>query len=99
MNRENLILLCLFCYDIESIFCLCSLGQLWRHLDATVQMSRQSHSATADAIVEVQHYLREPHINRNDDPLQYWETQKLLFSHLYNFVIEMFVYPCILCAL
>jgi hypothetical protein len=57
------------------------------------QLSKQSNSATADAIVEVQRYLREPHIKRNDDPLQYWEMHKLLFPHLYILSLKFLCTP------
>ncbi|KAK0151151.1 Zinc finger BED domain-containing protein 1 [Merluccius polli] len=70
-----------------------SSGGLWRHLDATVQRTRQTHNTTADAIVEVQRYLKEPHINRSDDPLQYWNTHKPLYPHLYILSLKFLCTP------
>ncbi|KAL2087596.1 hypothetical protein ACEWY4_016424 [Coilia grayii] len=60
-----------------------STGNLWRHLDVTVQQSRQSHNSTADGIVEVQRYIQEAHIPRKENPLTYWNTHKSLYPNLF----------------
>ncbi|KAJ4936803.1 hypothetical protein JOQ06_001389 [Pogonophryne albipinna] len=44
-------------------------NKLWHKLDQTVNMSRKTKNATADATVEVQRYLAEPNIGRLEDPL------------------------------
>ncbi|KAK0134299.1 Zinc finger BED domain-containing protein 4 [Merluccius polli] len=70
-----------------------SSGGLWRHLDATVQQNRLTNNATADAIVEVQRYLKEAHINRADGPLQYWNTRKSFYAHLYILSLRFLCTP------
>lgn len=68
-----------FNYYIEPIFHLFSLGGLWHHFDATVERRRQSHNATA--IIEVQCYLKEPHIDRTEDPHTNHIIQTSIFFH------------------
>lgn len=55
--------------------------------------SRRRHSVTADAAVEVQRYLAEPNIGRSEDPLQYWERQKLIYPHLYRLAVKYLCTP------
>ncbi|XP_042624981.1 E3 SUMO-protein ligase ZBED1-like isoform X2 [Cyprinus carpio] len=68
-------------------------NKLWRHLDDRVMESRRRHSVTADAAVEVQRYLAEPNIGRSEDPLQYWERQKLIYPHLYRLAVKYLCTP------
>ncbi|XP_016320206.1 zinc finger BED domain-containing protein 4-like isoform X1 [Sinocyclocheilus anshuiensis] len=68
-------------------------NKLWRHLDDSVMESRRRHSVTADATVEVQRYLAEPNIGRLEDPLQYWERQKLIYPHLYRLAVKYLCTP------
>ncbi|KAF7642617.1 hypothetical protein LDENG_00254690 [Lucifuga dentata] len=43
---------------------------LWQHLDNMVIQSRSVQNMTADATVEVQRYLTEPNIGRQEDPIK-----------------------------
>uniref|UniRef100_A0A674N5B4 HAT C-terminal dimerisation domain-containing protein n=1 Tax=Takifugu rubripes TaxID=31033 RepID=A0A674N5B4_TAKRU len=56
---------------------------LWKLLDRDAEEARASRNATADAIVEVQRYLSAPPLERSQDPLVYWTTNKALY-HLAN---------------
>ncbi|XP_034529154.1 zinc finger BED domain-containing protein 1-like [Notolabrus celidotus] len=59
-------------------------SKLWHRLDASVMEARSSQNVTADATVEVQRYLAEPNISRLENPLEYWERQKMLYPNLYS---------------
>ncbi|XP_034529155.1 zinc finger BED domain-containing protein 1-like [Notolabrus celidotus] len=56
-------------------------SKLWHRLDASVMEARSSQNVTADATVEVQRYLAEPNISRMENPLEYWERQKMLYPN------------------
>ncbi|XP_052406871.1 E3 SUMO-protein ligase ZBED1-like [Carassius gibelio] len=47
-------------------------SDLWHLLESTVDHSRMSSSATADATAEVDQYLSEVNLRRSEDPLVYW---------------------------
>ncbi|XP_030000950.1 zinc finger BED domain-containing protein 4-like [Sphaeramia orbicularis] len=68
-------------------------GGLWALLDRHVGAQQQVTSSTASATVEVQRYLKEPHIPRTEDPLKYWVTHKVLYPHLYNLAINFLCTP------
>ncbi|XP_030011319.1 zinc finger BED domain-containing protein 1-like [Sphaeramia orbicularis] len=70
-----------------------SSGELWSLLDATVNQKRRSSNATADAIVEVERYLAENNLRRNEDPLEYWHTQKHVYPHLYHLALRFLCSP------
>ncbi|KAG7474016.1 zinc finger BED domain-containing protein 4-like [Solea senegalensis] len=55
----------------------------WRRLDTSVMEAKRSQYVTAHATVEVQRYLSEPNIGRLENPLEYWERQKLLYTNLH----------------
>lgn len=46
---------------------------------------------TANATVEVQHYLSEQNIGRLENPLENWERQKV--PHLYKLALAFFCMP------
>lgn len=48
---------------------------------------------TSDATVEVQRYLSEPNIGRHENPLEYWERQKLVYPNLYNLSLAFLCTP------
>ena len=54
-------------------------SKLWHRLDTSVMEARRTQNVTADATVEVQRYLSEPNISRMENPLEYWEKQKLSY--------------------
>ncbi|XP_056879562.1 uncharacterized protein LOC130520027 [Takifugu flavidus] len=56
----------------------------WKLLDRDAEEARASRNATADAIVEVQRYLSAPPLERSQDPLVYWTTNKARYPNLYH---------------
>ncbi|XP_075999197.1 E3 SUMO-protein ligase ZBED1-like [Genypterus blacodes] len=68
-------------------------SDLWHLLDTTVGQSRQSSSATADATIEVDHYLSEVNLARHEDPLIYWNKQKHQYPHLYQLALAFLCTP------
>ncbi|KAG7526985.1 zinc finger BED domain-containing protein 4-like [Solea senegalensis] len=55
-----------------------SAGELWRLLDDTINSSGSSSSVVADAVIEVDRYLAETNISRDEDPLVYWHGHKAM---------------------
>ncbi|KAK9525412.1 hypothetical protein VZT92_016124 [Zoarces viviparus] len=62
-------------------------SKLWHRLDTSVMEAWKTQNVTADATVEVQCYLSEPNISRLENPLEYWERQKLLYPNLYRLAL------------
>uniref|UniRef100_A0A6P7H014 Zinc finger BED domain-containing protein 1-like n=1 Tax=Diabrotica virgifera virgifera TaxID=50390 RepID=A0A6P7H014_DIAVI len=59
---------------------------LWSHFDQDVGNLLQEKNSTAAAIVELDRYLSEPLISRNEDPLAWWVTRKHVYPTLFNYV-------------
>ncbi|TWW69508.1 hypothetical protein D4764_18G0003140 [Takifugu flavidus] len=55
--------------------------------------ARASRNATADAIVEVQRYLSAPPLERSQDPLVYWTTNKARYPNLYHLANQYLATP------
>ncbi|XP_076137405.1 E3 SUMO-protein ligase ZBED1-like [Alosa pseudoharengus] len=68
-------------------------GDLWHLLDSTVDNSRRSSSVTADATIEVDRYLSETNLARTEDPLGYWNKQKLQHPNLYKLALTFLCCP------
>lgn len=68
-------------------------GNLWLLLDSAVDHSKQSSNATSDAIVQVDRYLTETNIQRAEDPLEYWRTQKHVYPLLYTLALQFLCTP------
>ncbi|XP_046399928.1 E3 SUMO-protein ligase ZBED1-like [Ischnura elegans] len=58
-------------------------GCVWKHLDSLVQHKICDRSPTAAAITEVDKYLKEPHLLRHEDPLQWWCKNQGTFPRLF----------------
>lgn len=56
-------------------------------------MQSRRQNVTADATVEVQRYMMEPNIGRQEDPLQYWERQKHLYPSLHKLAVAFLSTP------
>lgn len=69
----------------------CFLDHLWQHLD--IEVGRQTKSATADAIQEVQRYLAEGNIARSQDPMRYWDNQKTIYPNLFRLSLQFLCTP------
>nr|XP_055024633.1 uncharacterized protein LOC129414600 [Misgurnus anguillicaudatus] len=74
-------------------------SDLWHLLDSTVDLSRRSSSATADATVEVDRYLSEVNVTRTEDPLVYWAQHKTSVPTLVPAGTVIFMLPCIFCSM
>ncbi|XP_077399284.1 zinc finger BED domain-containing protein 4-like [Vanacampus margaritifer] len=66
---------------------------LWQQLDAEVLENRANTNVTNDAIIEVQRYLSENNTQRTQDPLQYWQTQRLNYPNLYKLAMKCLCTP------
>ncbi|XP_062872093.1 zinc finger BED domain-containing protein 4-like [Trichomycterus rosablanca] len=65
-------------------------GDLWHLLDSNVGQSRQNSSAIVDATIEVDRYLSEVNLPRQEYPLMYWSKHKYIYPHLYK-LAQMFL--------
>ncbi|KAK7912837.1 hypothetical protein WMY93_013048 [Mugilogobius chulae] len=61
-----------------------SSDSLWHQLDLEILQSQKQSNVMADAIIEVQRYLSGPNSPRSQDPIEYWETQRSNFPHLFK---------------
>ncbi|XP_041735582.1 zinc finger BED domain-containing protein 4-like [Coregonus clupeaformis] len=59
-------------------------GGLWEMFDSKVGETQSVQSSTADAAVEVQHYLSDPYLNRVENPMHYWEKHSKVYPHLFQ---------------
>ncbi len=55
---------------------------VWQSLDKKIARASHNHTPRADAIVQVQQYLRMPNIPRHDDPLSWWKENSIGFPLL-----------------
>ncbi|TWW55972.1 hypothetical protein D4764_09G0010220 [Takifugu flavidus] len=55
---------------------------LWALLDNYVESQHRTSSASANAAVEIQRYLKEQILTRAKDPLKYWVARKTLYPKL-----------------
>ncbi|KAF7640750.1 hypothetical protein LDENG_00017150 [Lucifuga dentata] len=69
---------------------------LWQHLD--IEVGRQTKSATADAIQEVQRYLAEGNIARSQDPMRYWDNQKTIYPNLFRLSLQISLHSSLICV-
>lgn len=67
------------------------LDNLWQHLD--IEVGRQTKSATADAIQEVQRYLAEDNTARSQDPTRYQDNQTTIYPNLYRLSSQFLCTP------
>uniref|UniRef100_A0A8C7CZS2 HAT C-terminal dimerisation domain-containing protein n=1 Tax=Oncorhynchus kisutch TaxID=8019 RepID=A0A8C7CZS2_ONCKI len=56
----------------------------WAMETASISMTQSVQSSTADAAVEVQHYLSDPYLNRVENPMHYWEKHSKVYPHLFQ---------------
>lgn len=56
--------------------------KVWQAFDHKVHQSRKQQNPTAEAIIEVQRYLTDRHLDRKEDPLAYWQKNYRVFPHL-----------------
>ncbi|XP_067010494.2 E3 SUMO-protein ligase ZBED1 isoform X1 [Anabrus simplex] len=55
---------------------LTTASSLWKSFDCEVQQHNDKHSATSDAILEVQSYMGEVLLPRSANPLDYWKKNE-----------------------
>lgn len=58
---------------------------MWSHFDENVNNLVQEKNTTAAVIIELDRYISEPLINRNEDPLIWWMTRKHVYPTLFNY--------------
>ncbi|XP_039616000.1 E3 SUMO-protein ligase ZBED1-like [Polypterus senegalus] len=76
-----------------SLEAACPTDNLWQLLDLRVSEAQRVHSATADATVEVQRYLMDAYLGRQEDPLLYWKERITVYPSLYQLAIKYLCLP------
>ncbi|XP_032428162.1 zinc finger BED domain-containing protein 1-like [Xiphophorus hellerii] len=66
-------------------------SRLWQRLDTSVMEAKRTQNVSADATVEVQRYLSEANISRQENPLEYWANHRSLYPNLYKLAL---IYLC-----
>nr|CAI5850359.1 unnamed protein product [Callosobruchus analis] len=61
---------------------------LWEDFDATVAKVKGGTNPLAAGIVEVDKYMNEPLVGRNENPLIWWEQRKAIYPRLYILAIR-----------
>lgn len=60
---------------------------VWRLFDERATGDTARRNPTADAVMEVRSYLEEPHIQRAEDPLIWWEGKALVYPRLVKVMV------------
>nr|XP_043873805.1 E3 SUMO-protein ligase ZBED1-like [Solea senegalensis] len=68
-------------------------SELWWLLDDAINSSGSSSSVVADAVIEVDRYLAEMNISRDEDPLVYWHGHKAMYPHLHKLAVTWLCSP------
>lgn len=68
-------------------------SSVWDEFDASVSSLQGKQDPTAQAVVEIDKYLNEPHLNRVNDPLKWWESRKLIYPNLYAVALKRLCIP------
>lgn len=63
-----------------------SKSTLWSNFDANVTNQLAETNKTAAGIVELDRYLSEPLISRNEDPLDWWFSRRHVYPRLYSYM-------------
>lgn len=58
---------------------------LWEEFDRQAKECNVMNPRAA-AIIEIDRYIREPQLDRNEDPLKWWDERRILFPNLYEIV-------------
>lgn len=68
-------------------------SSVWDEFDASVSSLQGKQNPTAQAVVEIDKYLNEPHLNRVNDPLKWWESRKSIYPNLYAVALKRLCIP------
>jgi hypothetical protein len=61
-----------------------SSGSVWKHFDSMVKTRICLPSPTAAAIIEMDKFLAEPHLERHGDPLKWWWRNRDIYPRFFN---------------
>ena len=63
-------------------------SSVWEEFDHALSHLQARQDPLAEAIAEVDKYIGEPLLPRTSDPLQWWESRKFTYPHLYSFMLK-----------
>lgn len=70
-----------------------SSSSVWEEFDAALFHLQVKQDPTAEAIVELDKYLNEPHLPRTTDPLSWWEMRKHTYPNIYSVAVKRLCIP------
>ncbi|XP_077283268.1 E3 SUMO-protein ligase ZBED1-like [Arctopsyche grandis] len=63
---------------------------IWDEYDQEIQKITRPDNQLAAGIRELDKYLNEEYLNRKEDPLQWWHERRLIYPHVYAYVLKRF---------
>ena len=66
-------------------------SSVWQFLDERVAQASSTQSPRADAVIQIQQYLRVPNVPRSDDPLLWWKENSKSYPVLQKLVKKYLV--------
>lgn len=73
--------------------CTSSGSSIWEDFDERVRKVQGTHDPGSAAIVELDKYISETYLARNNDPLVWWDARKLIYPTLYKIVLKRLCIP------
>ncbi|XP_039298299.1 E3 SUMO-protein ligase ZBED1-like [Nilaparvata lugens] len=70
-----------------------SSSKIWAEFDKETDILRARQNPRAASIVEIDKYLAEPLLDRNADPLIWWQQRKLIYPNIYKLMVERLCIP------
>ena len=68
-------------------------SSIWEEFDETINKLQGAYDPGSAAIVELDKYLAEEYLPRNNDPLLWWESRKLIYPTLYQLILKRLCVP------
>lgn len=68
-------------------------SEIWTKFDNDASILKADRNPRAAAIVEVDKFLSEPLLDRECDPLTWWEQRKNVYPHLFKIVLKKLCIP------
>jgi len=68
--------------------CVTPKDSIWKNYDEEFRSIVQSTNKTVASVREMDKYLSEEYLGRNEDPLMWWNQHKLIYPRLYSFALK-----------
>lgn len=68
-------------------------SSIWKNFDEQVSSVLGQNNSTVGSIIEIDKYLSENLLNRQQDPLKWWSDRKKIYPRLYEMVLRRLCVP------